>query len=146
MPELVKDKVYVVINAINFNELTTSSDSFAYTVFNRFTHWYYFEESDIFAPSKFIGYENTTLENYRRETGRHGGKTEKLLTHWFEQLDRDSSYFAELSTKLFVIIPLTQQNKSPILVVTELGDNRKCVQLLNSLSSTPLMKPVWKAL
>lgn len=101
MPELVKDKVYVVINAINFNELTTRTDSFAYTVFNRFTHWYYFEESDIFAPSKFIGYENTTLENYRRETGRHGGKTEKLLTHWFEQLDRDSSYFAELSTKLF---------------------------------------------
>ncbi len=100
MPELVNNKEQVIENAINFNELTTSSDSDAFRVFNNFTHWYYFEESDIFAPSKFIGYENTTLENYCREKGRHGGETKKLLTQWFKQLDRGSSRFRELSPKL----------------------------------------------
>ena len=49
-------------------------------------------------------------------------------------------------TFIIVIIPLTQQNKSPIIVSTALGDYRKCVQLLNSLSNILLTKPVLKAL
>lgn len=101
MSELVKNKEQVIENAKRFNELTTSSVSYAYTTaFNYFKHWYYFEEHDIFAPSKFIGYENTTLENYRREKGRSGSNSEKRLKLWFEQLDRDSSRYDELCTQL----------------------------------------------
>ena len=100
MPKLVEDKAQLVENACNFNELTVSSDSFAYKVFNSFKHWYYFEESDIFAPSKFIGYKNTTVENYRRGEGRDGRETEKKLQEWFKPLEQDSPRFNELSTKL----------------------------------------------
>lgn len=100
MPKLVEDKAQLIENASNFNELTISSGSFAYKVFNRFKHWYYFEESDIFAPSKFIGYKNTTVENYRRGEGRDGRETEQKLQEWFKPLEQDSPRFKELSTKL----------------------------------------------
>ena len=100
MLRTVEDKAQVIENANNFNELTATSDSYVYTVFNNFTHWYYFQESDIFAPSKFIGYKNTTLENYRRGEGRHGGETEKILKKWFKPLEQNSPLFKEISTKL----------------------------------------------
>ena len=100
MPNLVEDKTQLIQNARNFSELTPSSNSFAYKVLNYFKHWYYFEESDIFAPSKFIGYENTTLENYRRGEGRDGRETEKVLQEWFKPLVQGSPRFEELSTKL----------------------------------------------
>ena len=100
MLRTVEDKAQVIENANNFNELTATSDSYVYTVFNNFTHWYYFQESDIFAPSKFIGYKNTTLENYRRGEGRHGGETEKILKKWFKPLEQNSPHFEEISTKL----------------------------------------------
>lgn len=102
MPNIVTNKAQVVENAKNFNKLTTNSDSYVYKkrVFNSFIHWYYFKESDIFAPSKFIGYENTTLENYRRGEGRHGSKTETVLEKWFNPLEPESSHFEELSKKL----------------------------------------------
>ena len=38
MPKLVEDKAQLIKNAKNFNELTTSSDTFAYKVFNSFKH------------------------------------------------------------------------------------------------------------
>ena len=105
MPNIVTDKAQVVENAKNFNKLTTrAEDSYVYQerVFNSFKHWYYFEESDIFAPSKFIGYQNTTVENYRRGEGRHGSKTETVLKKWFEVLEREPepSRYDELSKKL----------------------------------------------
>ena len=102
MPKPVEDIAQVIENAKNFNKLTLESNSYVYEekVFNSFTHWYYFQESGIFAPSKFIGYENTTLENYRRGEGRHGGETEKILKKWFKPLEQNSPHFKEISTKL----------------------------------------------
>ena len=102
MPKPVKNIAQVIENAKNFNKLTPESNSYVYEekVFNSFTHWYYFQEYGIFAPSKFIGYENTTLENYRRGEGRHGGETEKILKKWFRPLEQSSPLFKEISTKL----------------------------------------------
>ena len=99
MPKPVEDKAQVVENAKNFNKLTTSPGLHVYDVFNHFTHWYYFEESDIFAPSKFIGYENTTVENYKGQ-GRDGRITEKVLQNWFKPLEPEAPHFEELSEKL----------------------------------------------
>ena len=96
----VEDKSQVIENAKSFNKLTTTSDSYVYKVFNNFTHWYYFKESGIFAPSKFIGYENTTIENYRRGEGRDGRETENVLKNWFHPLEQGATNFDVLSKKL----------------------------------------------
>ena len=140
MPNLVEDKAQLIENARNFNELTPSSDSFAYKVLNSFKHWYYFEESDIFAPSKFIGYENTTVENYRRGEGRDGRETEKVLQEWFKPLEQDSQRFEELSTKLYKYVNnLNRQVKKGYCIHIEKSgpvETRAVVQRLKKFGET----------
>ena len=68
--------------------------------------WYGVRRSGrwIFAPSKFIGYRANTASQYLRTAtvagGAHGGKTEALLTNWFEPVDLDSTLGRELSSAL----------------------------------------------
>ena len=65
-----------------------------------FQHWYHFPElgESVFAPSKFIGYQDTTLSGYVGHGG--GGQTEKRLERWFRKCDRDSRSYEVLYTRL----------------------------------------------
>jgi len=50
-------------NAIAFNDALASSDVLRSRLSN-FRHWYYFDEIDMFAPSKFIGYKDMNARTY----------------------------------------------------------------------------------
>ncbi len=52
---------------------------------NFFRHWYYFEELDSFAPSKFIGYKQMNTKAYLEgfSTDLDGRDTERILQKYF---------------------------------------------------------------
>jgi len=66
--------------------------------FSSFYHWYYFPKEDAFAPSKFIGYKGTTIENYSGKG--HGGETQIALSKYFDKLPKDSNLFNNLYVNL----------------------------------------------
>jgi len=67
---------------------------------NYFRHWYYFEELDCFAPSKFIGYKQMNMKAYQVgfNTGLDGRDTERILQNIFKLADGE--YKAQLISKL----------------------------------------------
>ncbi|MFD1176103.1 HNH endonuclease [Paenibacillus puldeungensis] len=72
---------YIECNMVEFNRgLHTQSK--ASQRFSRFFHWYYHPRLDIFAPSKFIGYVDTTHVNY--EGWGSGGQTQQILKTYFD--------------------------------------------------------------
>lgn len=83
--KLITSYEQIVENANNFNDVLYSGgrDSIAYKRFSQFSHWYCFPELDIFAPSKFIGYEGTTIDNYVGADEGNGGVTTKTLDEFF---------------------------------------------------------------
>lgn len=86
------------LNAEEFNRLVITSNSAALSNFSKFFHWYYFPNLDIFAPSKFIGYKNTTLDTY---TGKGTGTdTQRVLSEWFTKVDSSSEQYEPLKKKL----------------------------------------------
>ena len=87
-------------NAKEFSRVGEREDSIAYQRFANFQHWYYFSDIDegVFAPSKFIGYQDTTLDNYIG-TG-NGGATEQKLNLWFSKCDHESTEFTALEKRL----------------------------------------------
>ncbi len=85
-------------NAIEFNRIERESDLEVLRVFSLFSHWYYFSDLNIFAPSKFIGYQNTTIGGYSGEG--HGAKTTKRLFKWFKKVEPSSSEYDQLKDKL----------------------------------------------
>lgn len=72
--------------------------SHAWKTLSGFQHWYFIEDLDLFAPSKFIGYQGTTLRNY--EGQGHGTYTCQRLEEWFEPVKRPSPEFSRLRAKL----------------------------------------------
>lgn len=96
--ELIESINEAVQNAEEFNQIESDSDSKALHRFAQFFHWYYFSNLDIFAPSKFIGYKNTTIDNYDGEGS--GTDTQKRLAKWFKKVDRSSSEYINLRKKL----------------------------------------------
>ncbi len=100
MPQLVSTIGEVRENAERFAQIAKGSTSKAYKRFVRFQHWYYFSEIDegVFAPSKFIGYRNTTLDDYSGEG--NGGETERRLKKWFQESEYRSEVFSDLLVHL----------------------------------------------
>ena len=98
--ELIKSVNEALQNAERFNQLNEDSESKALERFSMFFHWYYFPDQDIFAPSKFIGYKNSTIKNY--QGGGTGTETQRLLKKcgWFLKLDPSSSKHKRLKAKL----------------------------------------------
>ncbi|MGQ8875185.1 HNH endonuclease [Paenibacillus sp. TSA_86.1] len=64
--------------------------------FAKYSHWYYHPRLDIFAPSKFIGYYNTTHENY--SGSGYGGQTQQILRTYFDPvpLENYENYLEKL--------------------------------------------------
>ncbi|MEM5529723.1 HNH endonuclease [Gammaproteobacteria bacterium AS21] len=95
--ELVESSTEVIENAKEFSNIK-NGNSIAFDRFTQFFHWYYFPEFGVFAPSKFIGYKNTTIASY---TGQgNGGKTQVVLRKWFKKLDEGTQEYESVSTKL----------------------------------------------
>ena len=67
---------------------------------NYFRQWYYFEELDSFAPSKFVGYKQMDMKVYQKvfNTSLDGKDTERVLRTFFTIAE--GSYKEELKQKL----------------------------------------------
>lgn len=100
MPNLVKTYDQVWENAKNFSQVGERRDSVAYERFASFQHWYHFSDvgEGVFAPSKFIGYQDTTLDDYDGKGS--GGETERKLKRWFSICDFESAEFIDLERRL----------------------------------------------
>jgi len=86
------------LNAQAFSGVGEAPDSIANRNFNRFFHWYYFSNLGLFAPSKFIGYKNTNLDNYRSEGT--GTDTQRVLSQWFTKVDVGTEKYDQLKDML----------------------------------------------
>lgn len=95
---LIKSVNEALVNAQAFSDVGEAIKSVANQNFNFFFHWYYFSNIDTFAPSKFIGYKNTNLENYQGEGT--GTQTQRVLLKWFVKVDPASEIHSELRRKL----------------------------------------------
>jgi len=96
---LVESLKEITKNAQAFSKIKKTDKSRALDSFGRFFHWYYFPDHEIFAPSKFIGYKNTSLSNYKFEE-RSGSETQQVLKKWFIGIERETKQFYELKEKL----------------------------------------------
>ncbi|MCW5202629.1 HNH endonuclease [Desulfobulbus sp. US4] len=86
------------LNAQAFSDVGNATSSIAYQNFNRFFHWYYFPANDVFAPSKFIGYKNTNLDNYASKGT--GTDTQRVLSRWFSKVPVLETQYDQLRIKL----------------------------------------------
>lgn len=91
MLDLVNNYSEVVINAKGFHD---SIDMDLIKKLSQFRHWYYIEEIEDFAPSKFIGYKDITREDYKEGTihGQSymdGRDTVRQLKEWFEPVNNE---------------------------------------------------------
>ena len=78
--------------------------------------WYACRDRDgrwQFGPSKFVGYERLTAEQYleRSRKGLDGRRTETQLQRWFKELDPSSALHEELSAQLSAF--LAEHGKAP---------------------------------
>ncbi len=96
--ELIESINEAAQNAEEFNRIERNSDSEALHRFSKFFHWYYFSNLNIFAPSKFIGYKNTTLDNYFGKGT--GTDTQRVLSKWFTKVDPSCSNYGQLRERL----------------------------------------------
>lgn len=96
MLDLVDNYLEVVKNAKEFHN---SIDVELIKKLSQFRHWYYIEEIDDFAPSKFIGYKGITIEDYIEGTKRgqsymDGRDTVRQLKEWFHLVNNgDFDYY-----------------------------------------------------
>lgn len=95
--DLVKSYEDVVKNVSVFCDNVNDCEDIRRKLSN-FQHWYYIEEIDKFAPSKFIGYQDITVEDYIFGTSSEGymdgRETEKQLNKWFKQIsDEMKDYY-----------------------------------------------------
>ena len=90
--ELVTTIEQVNENAERWSKINDARDSEAYNRISMFSHWYYFRDLGLFAPSKFLGVADMTLEGYRGQL--HGHETVEQLAQWFEAIDPTTKAFA----------------------------------------------------
>lgn len=76
--------------------------------------WYAYEAGDgmwRFGPSKFIGYEGMTADEYLDDDARDGRRTEKQLAQWFVEVPEGTDLHEKLSGQLSDL--LDQYGKVP---------------------------------
>ncbi|MBR7799009.1 HNH endonuclease [Undibacterium fentianense] len=96
--ELVETFKEAEENSVRFFDVGSFASSAAFSRLGQFYHWYYFPDTGVFAPSKFIGYKNTSLESYAGEGT--GTDTQGVLSRWFHKLDRNTPMYSGLESKL----------------------------------------------
>lgn len=100
--ELVKSFKEAEKNSVRFFDVGNFPSSITFKRLGQFYHWYYFPDTDVFAPSKFIGYQNTSIESYAGDG--HGAKTQTVLEPWFHKLDENTPMYATLKSKLSLFL------------------------------------------
>jgi len=116
-PMLVSGMDEIIANMREFQRITADSKCHAYRYFSSFRHWYFLPQEGIFAPSKFVEYQNATIKGYGINTYRGHGATDKkkngkgcfaqdgretepLLKKWFFMLDKSTEEFNILFLQL----------------------------------------------
>lgn len=112
MLSLVESYSDVVRNAREF--LNSIDDEWLVNKLSLFRHWYYIEEIGAFAPSKFIGYKDITIEDYNIGTSLEQGymdgrDTVKQLKEWFQPISNENYEFYYKRLEEF----LSQYDKKP---------------------------------
>lgn len=119
-PKLVNSLDEVIENIKNFSlELESyeegDGDRYVDYVMENMSHyraWYAYKDEKtgtyLFAPSKYIGYQDMTASKYV-ETYAYmdGRKTEKVLSEWFEMIDESEEDFDFLNRKLLAMFSAT---------------------------------------
>lgn len=119
-PQLVTSLTEVIENIKKFSRELASyedgdSDRYVDYVMENMSHyraWYAYKDEKtgtyLFAPSKYIGYQDMTANKYV-ETYAYmdGRKTEKILSEWFEMLDESEEDFDFLNRKLLAVFSAT---------------------------------------
>ena len=119
-PQLVTSLTEVIENIKKFSRELASyedgdSDRYVDYVMENMSHyraWYAYKDEKtgtyLFAPSKYIGYQDRTANKYV-ETYAYmdGRKTEKILSEWFEMLDESEEDFDFLNRKLLTVFSAT---------------------------------------
>lgn len=88
----------IVTNFLEFEKLDIVNPSDLLKTYSQFYHWYYWPETELFAPSKFLGYKNRTVESYN--SSGTGGVTQIALSKFFKKISKDSDEFKVLYNKL----------------------------------------------
>lgn len=96
--KLIESINEAVRNAEEFNRIEADSGLEALRRFSHFYHWYYFSHLSIFAPSKFIGYKGSSIDNYIG--GGTGSATQRALSKWFTKVNPSSRQYDLLKRKL----------------------------------------------
>lgn len=100
-------------NAVRFQEYLKTNEALQHKL-SQYTHWYFFEKKNIFAPSKFIGYKDNTYNSEAHHEG-DGRITEKALAHFFRKLvishEQQDIYLNQYHDKLKAM--LAKYNKKP---------------------------------
>ena len=112
---LVETYEQVKKNARRFSKIGSHRRTVAYDRFAMFRHWYHFPElgESAFAPSKFIGYQGTTLGGY---TGQgDGGQTETRLAQWFRKCQSSSPSFDVLYGRLEIFAESVGRNLNKLI-------------------------------
>lgn len=58
----------------------------------------------MFGPSKFVGYQGMTAEEYLNDEPLNGRRTESQLSQWFKIVDVNDDIYQELSTQLVAFL------------------------------------------
>lgn len=99
-------------NAVRFQGYLKDNEKLANKL-SQYTHWYYFPEKDIFAPSLFIGYKDNTYNSESSHTG-DGRETEKALSKHFRKLkprhEQQDYFINELYKKLIILLNRYHKN------------------------------------
>lgn len=100
--EIIDNYQQIVKNAVTFNDALKKNIDEIINLLSNFRQWYYIEEIDDFAPSKFIGYKNMTAEKYINNHTKtmDGRETELVLKKYFTKLEYNSCKDIELRFKL----------------------------------------------
>lgn len=109
--EMVRNLVEIKKNIIEFNLHLNNKESKARKRFAMFAHWYYDPENSFFGPSKFIGYKNTTHDNYKGDGS--GGITQKALSRFFKPVVTDSEEYQLYLEKLMIFAKKNNFKISP---------------------------------
>ena len=119
-PQFVTSLTEVIENIKKFSRELASyeegdGDRYVDYVMENMSHyraWYAYKDeitgNYLFAPSKYIGYQNMSSSKYF-ETYAYmdGRKTEKILSEWFEMIDESEKDFDSLNRKLLAVFSAT---------------------------------------
>lgn len=98
-PQLVTDLEQVKENARHFSTIKNKPETSLFNDLTGHSNWYYFRDLGVFAPNKFIGVVNATVEGYAdnpragepHRASFHGTDTKTQLQQWFKAIDPEKA-------------------------------------------------------